>query len=172
MPRLPLPLLLTALCVCVCALADSPPTVVFVVDVRGLNATSDGPTMLAVFSAAGLRNRAAPTVFVYGDDYDVFWLSELLPNATVTPVAVPSFLGAALTEFGAILYDSSPALNASLLPSVVTMAGVLDAVPVDAAVRGGAHVLGMSMCGALHVLYSTGACAFGVFVGLCVVLCI
>ncbi len=41
-----------------------------VVDIR---TTSPGPLPVAVFSAAGLDNRASPTVYVLTDSYDVFW---------------------------------------------------------------------------------------------------
>ena len=126
---------LRALCLAalVCMAAASTASTVEVVDIRALNATVDGPVMLAVLSAAGLRNVATAAAFVYTDDYDVFWLQTLLPNASTVPVSVPSFLGRATSEFGVIVYDSDPALNGTLLPSVVTMAGVLGAVPLDGA---------------------------------------
>jgi len=119
------------------------------------------PVRLAVIAASGLDNRLAGVATVYtlsgtpccdcafclllhhwclvcaadADDYDQLWQSELLSSAnfTIKPVDPLSYLAAAFQTYGAILYDTDPArsLNYSLLPSIVTMAAVLDAVPMD-----------------------------------------
>eukprot|EP01116_Phalansterium_solitarium_P019838 TRINITY_DN5688_c0_g1_i1.p1 TRINITY_DN5688_c0_g1~~TRINITY_DN5688_c0_g1_i1.p1 ORF type:complete len:564 (+),score=183.55 TRINITY_DN5688_c0_g1_i1:211-1902(+) len=110
---------------------DAAPAAVAVIDMR---VGVDGPTKLACLSAAGLDNRETAAAYTMSDDYDASWLSTLLPNATVQQTAPLDYLASALSRYGGILY-SSTANNGftavEQLPSIVTLAGLLDAVPID-----------------------------------------
>lgn len=101
-------------------------------DVVDISASSvSGDMLLAVRAAQGLWNRNNATL-VYGvqSDDDRFWLSELVPRATQRPVSVKAFLAKSLAQFGAVLYDVS---KVDLVPSVVTLAGLVDGVPITVA---------------------------------------
>jgi hypothetical protein len=107
------------------------PSSVTVVDVRSTDAFE---VVMAVLAGAGLDNRDAATTFVLTDDYDPMWIATLLPNTTQHAVSPLSYLQAAFAKHGAVVYESG-ALNNSLLPSVVTLCGLLDALPMDAGLR-------------------------------------
>ena len=60
--------------------------------------------------------------YVYADDYDPAWLTELLPGATVVSLTPQDFLKQVFARYGAVLYDSTVA-NGTFLPSIVTLCG-------------------------------------------------
>ena len=105
-----------------------------VVDTRNV---ANGTITLAVLCAAGLDNRQSASTFVIGDDYDPFWLESLLPNASTVHVQPLQYLSTVFEKYGAVRYSSDPVrgLNSTLLPSVVTLAGLFDAVPMDEALE-------------------------------------
>lgn len=107
------------------------------VDTRSLDRVRDAPLLLAVSCAVGLANRKSAQVLAVGDSYESEWVSRLVAYASYTRRTPEAFLHEALTKFGAILYRSNGtgAQNDTLyLPSIVTMAGVLDAIVIDEAI--------------------------------------
>jgi hypothetical protein len=105
--------------------------------VQVVNLRSDSPPgiRIAVQAVAGLYNRN-PTndtvkVFTVYDDNDVWWLTELLHVKTTDFVELdPSFW---LVKFGAsqfqyLVYDLN---EITVLPTVITLAGVLNLIPVS-----------------------------------------
>jgi len=109
------------------AAAEEEEELVIVVDLRDTPIV--GSTFFAVRSAAGLENRQGPKVYTVNSDDDMFWLRELLPNTPQQQIDVISFLDNVYNKYGSILYDSNQ--SESILPSVVTIAGVFDLVPMD-----------------------------------------
>ena len=93
-----------------------------------------------------MTSHSLPCSYVYADDYDPGWLSELQPTATVVAVDPLTFLQRVFATYGAVLYDGSMA-NGTFLPAVVTLCGggrdstsiwhqsrviaVLDTVPME-----------------------------------------
>eukprot|EP00048_Salpingoeca_helianthica_P016702 m.233717 g.233717 ORF g.233717 m.233717 type:complete len:552 (-) comp19281_c0_seq1:156-1811(-) len=107
----------------------STPSSITVVDVRG--EVRPG-VVLAVQGAAGLLNRVNASVYVIQGSDDVEWLALLLPTVTKTTLVADDFLRSALARFGAILYfDPTSPTQTQLLPSVLTLAGVLDLIPLS-----------------------------------------
>ena len=104
------------------------PTGFTVVDV---DATSSPAFQLAVQACAGLHNRQrGGSVYVRASDHDAVWLDELAlkPEATVPDA---DFLNTCLATFPAcVRYDYKT--QQTLLPSILTAAVALDAVPLDA----------------------------------------
>ena len=95
-----------------------------------LDAGASTPLKLAVRACAGLRNRAlGGSVYVRMEAHDDEWLKELDLEPTAV-VDAPEFLAACVAEFPACVryvYDQQQAL----LPSIVTVAAALGAVPLD-----------------------------------------
>ncbi len=98
------------------------------VDVRTL---APGTAHVAVRAGAGLWNREGANVYVVQDDDDVEWLSLLLAGAAAHNTSVSQFLSDAYARYGAILYDSSLPTASLFLPPIITLAGALDAIPMD-----------------------------------------
>ena len=96
-----------------------------------VSTTPAGPVPVAVLSAAGLDNRNAASVYVLQDSYDSFWASTLLSQPLPQPITPSTYLESAFRTHGAILYSSAASVNGSLLPAIVTLAGLLDAIPMD-----------------------------------------
>jgi len=96
------------------------------VSVVSVTAVNDSATLVAVAAAAGLMNRAGAVVYSVASSYDAEWLAALLPNATTVATPVASLLAAAFGAYGAVVYDGNAT---ELLPTVVTLAGALGAVP-------------------------------------------
>lgn len=88
------------------------------------------PVQLAVQACAGLHNRkAGGAVFIQLDPHDKMWLDELTikPDATVSAT---DFLKTCGTAFpSCVRYDYKG--QQALLPNILTVAAVLDAVPLD-----------------------------------------
>lgn len=95
-----------------------------------LDASAPAPLQLAVQACVGLRNRAAGgSAYVQQDAHDAAWLTELglTPAATVTAA---EFLRACVADFPAcVRYDY--ASQRAILPSVLTAAAALGALPID-----------------------------------------
>ena len=102
------------------------------VTVVHLDASAPAPTQLAVQACAGLRNRATGgSVFVDTGSQDRAWLTELNITPTAT-VEAAEFLRACVTEFpSCVRYDY--ASQRALVPSVLTVAAALGALPIDRA---------------------------------------
>ncbi len=88
---------------------------------------------LSVFAAAGLLNRGGANIYVLRGARDPFWKAQIIdPHCNATSHADPY-------RFLANLYSSGQVKNIikysdpvpRTLPSVITMAGVLDAVPMQ-----------------------------------------
>lgn len=108
------------------------------------------PKYVAVASCSGLYNRAPGSfnlpgpVYLIGNSSDQEWL-RLLQNITVIPPTIDSatFLATCLES------DNGPAggryipfnatLQQALLPNIVTLGGVLDAIPVDVGGKSGSE---------------------------------
>jgi len=109
-------------------------TFVLVDNARALevvNVTHAAPEVrLAVQAAAGLANRDAPNVYVVMDDDDAFWLSEIVGDGPLQTTSVSEFVQDAAKRYGVILYP--PGRIDDTLDTVVTLAGVLDAIPMVA----------------------------------------
>jgi hypothetical protein len=109
----------------------APPTSYVLVDVRSENTSA---VLVGVAAAAGLANRRNASVYVLRTADDVAWAGLLLANSSQHPVSAADFLTQAYTQFGALLYDDNANASA-LLPTVVTLAGALDLVPLGASVQ-------------------------------------
>jgi hypothetical protein len=93
------------------------------------------PVQMAVQACAGLKNRAlGGSVYVKTEPNDDVWLKELAlaPQATVSAAA---FLASCEAEFPAcVRYDY--ARQQTLLPSILTVAAVHGALPLDVSLAG------------------------------------
>ncbi len=95
-----------------------------------LDPSSPAPLQLAVQACAGLKNRAiGGSIYVQGEAHDAEWLDELdlAPSEVVDAAA---FLDACLAEFPSCVRYSY-AEQQELLPSILTVASALGAVPLD-----------------------------------------
>eukprot|EP00013_Stygamoeba_regulata_P004035 CAMPEP_0177641364 /NCGR_PEP_ID=MMETSP0447-20121125/7026_1 /TAXON_ID=0 /ORGANISM="Stygamoeba regulata, Strain BSH-02190019" /LENGTH=617 /DNA_ID=CAMNT_0019143475 /DNA_START=168 /DNA_END=2021 /DNA_ORIENTATION=+ len=146
-PVLSVLLAMSALCV-VCVCAGGPPQSVVAVDCRASTSSSsaggcDSPTALAVQACAGLMNRTPNNTlaraiggacYVLNDDADSDWLDnlEIVPIKTLRP---KDFLSACLSNGqvvkGYIKYNYTA--QQKILPNLLTLAAVLDAVPLEEA---------------------------------------
>lgn len=95
-----------------------------------LAATAPAPLQLAVHACAGLRNRArGGSVYVHAEAHDAQWLGELaLEPAATVPAA--DFLATCAAELPACARYSY-ASQQRLLPSILTVASALGALPLD-----------------------------------------
>jgi len=105
----------------------SPPSSFYSVDIR----SSPGDVQLAVQAAVGILNRELPYIYSVTDDFDPFWTQQLLPNATNTSITPDDLMGETFEKYGAILYGTSNPNYTQFLPPVVTLAGLLDAIPIS-----------------------------------------
>ena len=98
-------------------------------------------TLLAVQVCTGLQNRddyfnsstSYGGVFTIQDDYDVQWLRDLYGIVDPSTLPVDTFLAQCMSDTavkGYILYDYS--IQQALVPNLITLAGVLDAIPLEA----------------------------------------
>ncbi|CUG87333.1 Hypothetical protein, putative [Bodo saltans] len=90
--------------------------------------SASNATRVAVNAAAGLMNRYSPAVFTIQSSYDVLWQGRLLPNATFNSVTPSAFIASSLGGFPIIVYNDSELYS---LPAVMTLAGVMGAVPME-----------------------------------------
>lgn len=84
----------------------------------------------ATQAAAGLANRNGPLVYILDSQDDEFWMDSLLLTAKKTHISWQDFLHASYAKYGGILFNEEAE---DMLPSVATVAGVLSAVPINAA---------------------------------------
>jgi hypothetical protein len=110
--------------------ASMPPPAPGPFTVVHLDPAAPAPLQLAVQACVGLSNRAhAASVYVESDPHDAVWLTELglAPTATVEAA---DFLTSCLAAFPrCVRYDYTA--QRTLLPNILTVGAVLDAVPVD-----------------------------------------
>lgn len=87
---------------------------------------------IAVQTCVGLYNRNGSEVYTLGNKDDTMWLEALYPNES-TPVQPDDFLAACFREKakGYLLYNGTT--QKGVLPNIITVAAVLDAVPVETA---------------------------------------
>ncbi|MFO0757958.1 MAG: hypothetical protein U0359_15790 [Byssovorax sp.] len=92
------------------------------------------PFQLAVQACAGLHNRSAGgSVYIEADAHDTTWLTELALSPTAT-INASDFLTSCVAAFPAcVRYDY--ASQQALLPSIVTVAAALGAVPLDSSLN-------------------------------------
>jgi hypothetical protein len=90
--------------------------------------SASNATRVAVNAAAGLMNRYSPSVYTIQSSYDVLWQGRLLPNATLNSVTPSAFIALSLGGFPIIVYNDSELYS---LPAVMTLAGVMGAVPME-----------------------------------------
>ena len=81
---------------------------------------------LAMKAAAGLENRKSAQVYTIENFNDIFWHDVL--GVTGQFIDAKPFLKKSLQKWGTILYNDTAGID--LLPSVVTLAGVFDLIPV------------------------------------------
>ena len=120
-------LLAASIAVAVCGTSPQ-----YVVDLTDITSQSQ----LSVQSCAGLMNRNAEDgftgVYTLLDKYDYDWLADIEGVTDPQIVTLDSFLRTCLsTQKAYIKYDF--ATQQALIPNLITMAGVMGAVPVDAA---------------------------------------
>ena len=102
----------------------TPPSIV--VNGQGLSAQSN----LAVFVCQGLYSRWAKPVYVVGGGTDTWWLQATGGGPTTSNVSATTFLHRCLVDFPrAVRYNYTA--QQELLPSIITMASVLDGVPLE-----------------------------------------
>ena len=90
---------------------------------------------MAVQAAAGLVNRKGPLVYVITDADDEEWYNLLLAPRTISPrnISAIQFLQQSVAVFACIEYNARLSDAKLFFPSIITIAGVLDLIPLDAA---------------------------------------
>lgn len=122
-------------CLMVGATRAAPQDKILVVDIRDAQPVrSDGPTLMAVQVCVGIMNRNDTVVgSAYGiwDQPDLDWLQKIRGISNPTYTSPQDFIQLCLDEVVQgryIHYDYKT--QQALLPNLVTLAGVLDAVPL------------------------------------------